>query len=568
MRKTHFIITALLLVTLTAFSQTTAEYYAAARGKSGSALKTALFNIIEPHTNVGYDGLFTVYLDSDLRPDGKIWDMYSNITNFNPSEHSSYKKEGDCYNREHSVPQSWFNKANPMRSDAFHVIPVDGYVNNRRSNYPYGETTKPSYSSSGGFSMLGPCSVSGYTGTVFEPNDMYKGDIARIYFYMVTCYEDRVTGWSSASIGSSKYMGLSDWTMRMMLQWAQDDPVSQKEIDRNNAIYKHQKNRNPFVDFPGLEEYVWGSKTGIAFDPNNWGNIDDDRPTPPEPTFSLPSGVVEAGTEVDIESPNEEATLWVSINGATATNCRNFTTLTIFENTGVTAYCELDGKRSPVVTAEYTIAGNEPPVEEDGNRFLRVESEDELKAGCKYLIVCEQTNKSGGPEQVALSAQSVDIRTWAEVSATGGVITTETAGSYPHVLTLGGQAGAWTLYDASEDMYLALSSSANKLHVLGEAATDNARWTISISVDGTHIKNVAYDTREIQFNPGSPRFACYTGAQRPVTLYRMDANTGIDDYEDSYLFEPTAAPVYDLQGRRMHRTSRGVFIQDRRIIVR
>ena len=230
MRKTHFIITALLLATLTAFSQTTAEYYAAARGKSGSALKTALFNIISPHTNVGYDGLFTVYIDSDLRPDGKIWDMYSDMTNFAIGDHSSYHEEGDCYNREHSVPQSWFNKANPMKSDAFHVIPVDGYVNNRRSNYPYGETTKPSYSSSGGFSKLGPCSVSGYTGTVFEPNDMYKGDIARIYFYMVTCYEDRVTGWSSAAIGSSKYMGLSDWTMRMMLQWAQDDPVSQKEI--------------------------------------------------------------------------------------------------------------------------------------------------------------------------------------------------------------------------------------------------------------------------------------------------------------------------------------------------
>ncbi|MBR1652096.1 MAG: endonuclease [Alloprevotella sp.] len=565
MRKTRLALAAILLTTLSAWAQVPASYYSAARGKSGSALKTALHGIITNHTTLSYDYLFTVYAESDIRADGKIWDMYSDMTNFAVGDHSSYHAEGDCYNREHSVPQSWFNKAAPMRTDAFHVIPTDGYVNNRRSNYPYGETTRPTYTSHGSFSKVGPCSLSGYSGTVFEPNDMYKGDIARIYFYMVTCYEDKVTGWSSAAFGSSKYTGMSDWTMQMMRQWAEDDPVSQKEIDRNNAVYKFQKNRNPFVDFPGLEEYVWGSKTGVAFDPDAW-DASDDRPTPPEPVFSIPSGVVAEGTEVDIESPNEEASLWVSVNGANAENCGNFSTVTIFETTHVTAYCELNGKRSPMVSADYVIAGTEPPVDEDGNRFVLVKAESELKAGDKYLIVCEQTNKSGGPDQVALSAQSNDIRSWAEVSATGGIITTQTAGEYPHVLTLGGARGAWTFYDASENAYLALSSKANKLHALEDANSDNAKWSIEVTADGTHIYNVAYDDREIQFNPGSPRFACYTGSQRPVALYRMDVQTGIDD--DAYLFEPTAAPVYDLQGRRARHTTRGVFIQDGRVIVR
>lgn len=131
-------------------AQIPSGYYNTASGKSGQELKTALFKIIGPHTDVGYGGLFTVYQKSDIRPDGKIWDMYSGTTNYSIDDHNgSYSKEGDMYNREHSVPQSWFQKASPMKSDAFHVVPTDGYVNNRRENFPFGNVSAPTYTSNG-----------------------------------------------------------------------------------------------------------------------------------------------------------------------------------------------------------------------------------------------------------------------------------------------------------------------------------------------------------------------------------------------------------------------------------
>lgn len=263
------------------WAQIPAGYYTKADGKSGAELKTALFGIIGPHTNVGYDGLWTVYEQSDIRPDGKIWDMYSDCTNYTfAAKNKSYSKEGDSVNREHTVPQSWFNEGSPMKSDAFHVVPTDGYVNNRRSNYPYGEVGSTTYTSHGGFCKLGSCTTPGYSGTVFEPADEYKGDFARIYFYMATCYEDKIKNWGGV-FGNGAYPGMATWTINMLLRWAANDPVSQKEIDRNEAVYGFQHNRNPYVDYPGLEQYVWGSLTAKSFSSTAYVKPDGNTTNPP-----------------------------------------------------------------------------------------------------------------------------------------------------------------------------------------------------------------------------------------------------------------------------------------------
>lgn len=284
----------LLLFVLQLFAQgpnNSGTYYRDANGKKGRALKTALYGIINSGVNnISYDGLLTHYKQTDRRPDGKVWDIYSNTTNFSFSDNGgNYKKEGDIYNREHTVPQSWFSKGSPMKSDIVHVLPTDGYVNNRRSSYPYGETDRPTYSSNNGFSKLGPCSVEGYSGTVFEPNDEYKGDIARIYFYMATRYENKVSSWNNngatAVFAGNPYPVFKGWFLKMLLRWAKEDPVSQKEIDRNNAVYKCQRNRNPYVDYPGLEQYVWGDKMEESFSYDNYdGSNPNPDPTPdPDP---------------------------------------------------------------------------------------------------------------------------------------------------------------------------------------------------------------------------------------------------------------------------------------------
>ena len=167
------------------------DYYKNADGYKGAALKTALSGIIHiPNgRNVGYDGLYEGYKKTDTRPDGYVRDWYSNTTNYVHVKDKAghYSAEGDCYNREHSVPQSWFGGGG-IKSDIIHVLPTDGYVNNRRSNYPFGEVGNIEYKSNNSYSKLGSCKTTGYSGTVFEPNDEIKGDIARIYLHMFTCY--------------------------------------------------------------------------------------------------------------------------------------------------------------------------------------------------------------------------------------------------------------------------------------------------------------------------------------------------------------------------------------------
>jgi len=255
----------------------TLAYYHAADGKQGEALKTAMSGIIYNRTEKSYDYLWTAFQSTDVDSNGKIWDMYSNITHYTPvTTGSSYSVEGDCYNREHSFPQSWFGGKTPMNTDLHHIYPTDGFVNGKRANYPFGETNGNEYKSANDFSKLGTCTYPGYTGIVFEPADEYKGDFARTYFYMVTCYEEKLADWYSSNsesrptLDGSTYPGFQTWQLNMLMKWAKNDPVSEKETNRNNAVYTIQNNRNPFIDYPGLEEYIWGTMTTTAFSYDNY----------------------------------------------------------------------------------------------------------------------------------------------------------------------------------------------------------------------------------------------------------------------------------------------------------
>ena len=229
-------------------------YYNTATGKTGEELKTALHDIIKGHHVVSYSGVLDAFAYTDCKPNGKIWDIYSNYE-FNLSGVcGSYNSEGDCWNREHTWPQSWFNQHSTPRSDLFHVYPTDGYVNGQRANYPYGEVNNPTYTSGNG-SKLGPCVTAGYSGKVFEPIDEYKGDIARSYFYMSVRYSTEDDNWGSS--GMTNKSTILPWAMDMLLRWSDADPVSQKEIDRNNTVYGYQNNRNPFIDHPEYARMIW-----------------------------------------------------------------------------------------------------------------------------------------------------------------------------------------------------------------------------------------------------------------------------------------------------------------------
>ncbi|MCX6328589.1 MAG: endonuclease [Bacteroidia bacterium] len=245
-------------------------YYSSAEGLTGTALQQALHDIIDNHTVVSYADLWTYFQSTDKKSNGKVWDMYSDIPSGTPAyefvfitnQCGSYNSEGDCYNREHSFPNSWFGgEVYPMYSDLFHLYPTDGWVNNKRSNYPFGETNSATWTSTNG-SKLGTCSVSGYSGTVFEPIDDYKGDFARSFFYMAVRYYGEDSGWPSESdmvTGSQP----KTWSMNMLMEWDQGDPVSQKEKDRNEAVYLIQGNRNPFIDNASYANLIWGTQSDV-----------------------------------------------------------------------------------------------------------------------------------------------------------------------------------------------------------------------------------------------------------------------------------------------------------------
>jgi endonuclease I len=262
-----------------------AGYYDPAAGLTGSELQQALHDIIDDHDYISYDDIWTAFFSTDALPDGiHVWDMYSDVPGGTPpylyvlgdDQGGSAGGEGQGYNREHSWPKSWFDDGAPMNTDLFHIVPTDIYVNNRRGNYPYGEVSSPTWTSLNG-SRLGPCCYPGYSGTVFEPIDAYKGDFARNYFYMATRYLGEDAGWTGSPMVNGAV--LLPWAEAMLIEWHLADPVSDKETDRNDAVYAIQDNRNPYIDHPEFVLLVY-DPTGI---PNAGTQLETTMMSTPNP---------------------------------------------------------------------------------------------------------------------------------------------------------------------------------------------------------------------------------------------------------------------------------------------
>lgn len=304
----QLMLSALILLSVSVWAQAPANYYNTALNKNKEALLEALHGIVGPHTTVSYSGLWDVYRESDLREDGTIWDMYSTCT-FYPGQDQcgNYSSVGDCYNREHSFPKSWFNRSSPMVSDAFHIYPTDGKVNGQRSSYPYGECANGTTLSSKALGRLGYSTFPGYSGRVFEPVDQYKGDFARTYFYMAACYKNRISGWNSPMLAGNDYPCYTTWAINLLLKWSRQDPVSEKEINRNNAVEKYQHNRNPFIDHPELAEFIWGNNKNDAWQP---GGVVNPEITAPNTGVNVNMGITTLNTQLT-------ATIRVKASGLT-----------------------------------------------------------------------------------------------------------------------------------------------------------------------------------------------------------------------------------------------------------
>lgn len=529
--KRIFLLSCFMIVTAMTWAQgpnNSGEYYKNANGKKGAALKTALCGIIYNRNERGtsadgvYDLLWNDFKTTDKRVDenGKVyvWDMYSNISKFTfgTDQAGNYSGEGDKYNREHSFPKSWFEPSNkhtlPMYADLHHLYPTDGYVNGRRSNYPFGETDGANYGSTKGyksansFSKLGANTYPGYSGVVFEPNDIYKGDFARTYFYMITCYEEKLPDWyanyseSRPTIDGSTYPGFQTWQLNMLMTWAKDDQVSDKEYNRNNAVYSIQANRNPFIDYQGLEQYIWGSMKDVEFSYNN---------------YQVPE---------------------------------NYTVYIPGDDPG------------PV---------DPPGPSGDGNVYKRVNSTSDLEDGAGYIIVCETKN-------MAMSEQDGYFRSNVSLTTTSGTVTTEVNKSgKPYELTLGTYNGKYTLYDATGKVYLS-QTAKNNLNTATSPSGSGALWTISFSGNNAIITSSYSTGYTIQYNSTNPRFACYTTSQNSVQLYKRQPVSTSVTTEATFPIDKAKPNtiIYDLQGRKVGTTvngtphlKKGVYIMSGRKVI-
>lgn len=264
MLKRNFLFLSVWFYGLAVLAAIPSNYYVKMDGKKKEALKTAAHEIISPHTVVTYNSLFPQqFPKTDVYPDlyngrERWWEMYS--------DNLYYVDRGwKGMNREHSMPKSWWGgDQNEAYTDLNHLYPSDADANMAKSNYPLGEVQTATFDN--GVSKVGYAyqGQGGGSSKVFEPADEYKGDFARTYFYMATCYQD-YTWKYTYMMQNGAYPTLKPWAVDLLLDWARKDPVSQKEIDRNEAVYQIQGNRNPYIDFPELAEYVWGTRMNETF---------------------------------------------------------------------------------------------------------------------------------------------------------------------------------------------------------------------------------------------------------------------------------------------------------------
>ena len=289
------------------------DYYASIDGTSGKQLLDAIQQVAKigyRTEDFRYDSCWFAFKHTDIRPDGYIWEIYSDcVFEYEKDRTSATSQTGECkgYNREHAMCQSWFgttslagkemssSKKNSPGSDIFHIYPASYGMNSRRGNRPYGEVQTAANTSGNGTLYGTPItsksvanSVAGVyveghitqSTNVLEPADEYKGDIARSYFGTMVKWAGEwvfnknelgniifdATIDADTHYGPENNYGFTDYGLALMLSWHRQDPVSQKEIDRNNGIQKTQGNRNPFIDYPYLAEFIWGEMSGQVLD--------------------------------------------------------------------------------------------------------------------------------------------------------------------------------------------------------------------------------------------------------------------------------------------------------------
>ncbi len=507
--KKHLAALATLLFAVAAFAQPSATYYQSVNGLAKEELKKALRLIISSHNKTPYNSLdneypkiYYLYDDEKGLSTARVYDIFSDeVFAFTSTT---------MWNKEHVVPKSWWGNSTsiPAYSDLFSVIPSLATANSAKSNYPPGIVDKTSSKAkNSGRIWTGPATdgTGGTYSNVWEPYDDFKGDFARIVMYVATCYADIDWG-SNANVSSEivkeEWPTLSPWLYRLMLRWHNADPVSEKEKRINNDVFDVQGNRNPFIDYPALADYIWGDYTTKPFD------------------------LSAATLYAHVGGGTTSFTVTYMANGGSAAPAAQTT-----QDSRVTLTTALPYRHGYVFTGWNTRADGRGQSYSPGQTYILsanvtlyaqwaesgdhsdtlwqlVTSADQLAAGDSYIIAYNTASFVAGELNTSFlttvaAAFSDDKTTLDELPA--GALT----------FVLGGTSGKWTLTSTAG----ALGATAAKKLAFGSGTTT---WDITFASNGTATiasTNASYGT--LQYNASSPRFTTYTSNQKPVQLYRQ-----------------------------------------------
>ena len=503
------------------------SYYNSVDGKSGTTLREALTTLTytKHTTDVGYNWTF----DGIDIVNGVILDIYSSCAWSSSQQGKSYSNICDGYNREHIVPQSLFNEEQPQKSDRHHLFLADGLVNGLRSSYPFGETnvTTAFSSYSNGNKALGKLGTasSGYSGTVYEPDDEYKGDIARAVLYMAIRYATSdvcrkyggsansypVTSWNNGMFSGnlSTNYGLSNKAIAVFLKWHRADPVSAKEVARNNGVEKKQGNRNPFIDLPDLVEYLWGNHAGETV---NLSSLDiatggGSVPTTYEITLNR-NGATEIVTctgTYTLPTASMEADAcdgwafagWTTSSSVSSTTVPTYTTSVSGATTLYAVYSHTEAASAPIKKA--------------------LGKATSISAGDQVVFVCE----GASTEMTAISTTSTKY-------GVGTAYTTTPAETFVFDVVTGNSSGTFAFKNGSNYLYW---TSGNSLNV-NSTLSNNTSWSVTFDNSGNAtIKNASNNARQIVWNVGSPRFATYSSptignSYYAIQLYKNSSGGG------------------------------------------
>lgn len=562
-----------------AMGEIPAGYYDNLVGKSGEALKEAVKSIANPETftHISYaTDSWNAFLRTDVRTINGVdvwWDMYSN--NAVPTTgHNGM-------NIEHSVANSWFGKkagCPQAYADLFHLNPSDQVANGQKSNNPLGVVSTVAWEN--GLVKTGAPKVgtAGSATKVFEPADEYKGDFARAYLYIFTVYD--TAPWEANPMYTFNTTAqLEPWAVEMLCKWAKEDPVDSKEINRNNAIFDIQKNRNPYIDYPALVDFVWGDKKNSTFTSADAKEaVAIDRPA--EPVFmgkTMHAVNTYCGRWWEKETigiNHEDGDLWVSVNGGDYQQYGPGVSIPAAGAHGVThklsAYTETEKNgytlRSSVATLNLTALN--PDADDYAEAvYVPVRSTEDFEGGDNYYIIRAASNghvmgHAGGTTSQKFMSDAGVLK-FGEVESNEKMEGIPTSGA---IVKFKPTSGGKYLIEISDPLHAnskgywtqANNSNANTL-------TSGSGSAASVTIDENGLAKIVFNNDySLQYNESQPRFTNYKTSQGGVKLFRfskfIDVPSGTGEVEEDQegavaidghnIYLPQGWLLFAINGRR------------------